>query len=749
MLIQVFWNKAIEINSLSNSNKTVFVPFSSDSIIDVYNKYINKIDESNSLLIKGTVENIGGIENSYYESVRRVFSDNNGSTYSFLRFSFFVLCAFEMETSNRYWDLFDKILKAKTTLRLNISDRTSLLDAIIKNLKSYCQYLGQPRPHDLAIQKEFLDLNIYGGDTQRKNVGRIYAHSIFNSKTINSVKTALYELGFAYTIPLESLTIENFEEILDMSGLARIKKLFSNNDSTKELIRECLKLWLINWRPSETEEFKLITKHDTKISGKINVSRIWIDKKNDNKIEWEYGFVTQTKLGNEGKIYLSKEEEIFIDLNNSFKIKENSYLYIIINYHNSKSKQLLSKDLNLSFNPAKNFEGLKSFALQLVSPKNHFANYFLQIDYEKIVFSNEPEISKPIILASIRENNNLHNSNNFIGKFEVVNNSQYFFYRIRDSFSHDGISFIKTNYEIDFSISGSTAGISGKTAFTSSYPIYLKYGNISSGHIEIFNSNNERVYNIDLNNQNTLIDSIDLGLMPVGEYKIKLKNTSGNYEILKSTLDYKSFEIVENGSKERREGEINPNMGNFEFKSITSYSDIQSLNPNWTLLFEKDRSIGKIKTDVLSHQLFDFCFGKNNNEERYINSSRSVFFAAFIDSTLQLRVEEKYDYDTAEYEYIDTDLIINKYKARAVNRGSVSIPMNQEFYVSSSIRGPVFINYYCFELIEMGYDLKAKYGQDLIGKKIYIISNFNEPKFPEKLMKLVTQECFPFKFTSI
>ena len=591
-------------------------------------------------------------------------------------------------------------------------------------------------------------MNIYGEEAHRTNVGRIYAHSIFNNKTISSVKKALYELGFAYTIPLESLTKENFVEILETPGLSRIKKLY-NNDSTKELIHQCLKLWLINWEASEEEEFGLITRRDNKISGKINISRIWINQQNSNKIEVEYGFVTQTKLGNEGKIYLNQKEEIFIDLNNSFKIKENSYLYIIINYDNSKLNQLLSEDLNLSFNPAKNYEGLKSFALQLVSPKNHFANYFLQIDYEKIAFTNEPEISKPIVLASSREVKDLHNSNNFLGNFEAINNTLYKFYRVRDSFSHDGVSFVKTNHEIDFSITGSTAGVSGKTAFTSSYSIYLKYGNINAGQIEIFNSNNVIERNFDLNNQNTLIDSINLGLMPVGEYKIKLKNTLGNYEILKSTLDYKSFEIIENGSKERREGEINPNLGNFEFKSITSASDIQSLNPNWILLFEKDSPIGKIKSDLLSHQLFDFCHGKNNNEEWYINSNRSLFFAAFIDSTLQLRVEEKYDYDTAEYEYIDSDLIINKYKARAVNRGSVSIPMNQEFYVSSSIKGSVFINYYCFELIEMEYDLKAKYGQDLIGKNIYIISNFKEPKFPEKLMRVVTQECFPFKFTSV
>ena len=48
----------------------------------------------------------------------------------------------------------------------------------------------------------------------------------------------------------------------------------------------------------------------------------------------------------------------------------------------------------------------------------------------------------------------------------------------------------------------------------------------------------------------------------------------------------------------------------------------------------------------------------------------------------------------------------------------------------------------------MDINLLRKYGEDMIGKKIYIISNFKEPYLPEKLLKIVTQECFPFKFSS-
>ena len=749
MKIEIFWNKAIEYNSISNNEETVFISFSLESINEVYKKYFETLSLENSQLVNNNIEKIGGIEKSYFDSIKRVFSNNNLNTYSFLRFSFFVLCAFEMETSNGYWELFEKMLKTKTNLKLNISDRKPLLDSIIKNLKIFCKNYEVIKKYNLSENTVFLDLNVYGEDAKRKNVGRIYAHSIFNAKTIISVKTALYELGFAYTIPLESLTKENFIEILDLPGLTRIKKLFNSNDSTKELIHECLKLWLIKWEPSEEEEIKFVNSRENKISGKINISRIWINKKNENKVEIEYGFVTTTKLGNEGKIYLNQQEEIFIDLNNSFKIKENTYLYIIINYDNSKSSKLSSDDLNLSFNPPKNYEGLKSFALKLVSPKNHFANYFLQIDYDKIAFTNEPEISKPLFLASFEEVKDLHNSNNFLGSYETNYNQQFNFYRIRNSFSHDKISFIKTNHEIDFIISGSTAGISGKSVFTSSYPIFLDYGSLQSGRIEVINSNNEILHSIDLNNQNTLIDSIDLGLMQVGDYKIKVKNTSGNYEIFKSTLDYKSFEIVENGTKDRREKDINSEKGNFYFNYLTSFSDIQSLNPNWILLFGNDSTKSKISTDLLSHQLFDFCFIKKNNEEWYINSNKSLFFLAFIDSSAKLIEEEKYHYNAEDYNYIDTALNKYKYKARAVNRGYVSIPINHEFYISKEIKGAVLINYYCFELFKMDVNLIAKYGDELIGKKVYIISNFKEPNFPEKLMKSVTQECFPFKFATI
>lgn len=741
MLIQVFWNRAIEINSLNNSNKTVFVPFSSDSIIDVYNKYINKIDESNSLLIKGTVENIGGIENSYYESVRRVFSDNNGSTYSFLRFSFFVLCAFEMETSNGYWDLFDKILKEKTTLKLNISDRTPLLDAIIKNLKSFCNNSEQIKKYNLSNDTEFLDLNVYGEDAHRKNVGRIYAHSIFNNTTIFSVKKALYELGFAYTIPFDSLTDDNFIEILEATDLSRIKRLY-NNDSTKELIRECLKLWLINWEASEEEEIKLIKSRNHTIQGKINISRIWIDEKNgQNKIKWEYGFISPIKFGSEGKFYIDQEKEIYIDLDNSFNINDNLNLYIINNYADKGNFSLVIDSLNISFKHPKNYETLNSFGLKLVSSPNYFRNYFLQIDYEKIAFSTEK-----IFLASSTQISELNNSNYLLGNFETPDNSKYSFYRIRDTFITNTLSFIKTNNEIDFIITGSKAG---KSTFTTSYPLFLEYGNSCEGYIEILNSEGQIIYTKDLSLQPASIDFIELGLMPQGDYKIKLKNKLGNYEIFRSTKDYEPFKITANGIGDRRIAKIDIPEGSFKFDEIKSVIDLQLLNPNWIIIYGNDKSKGYINTNKLNHELFDFYFTKNDLSNWFIQPNKTLFFAAFIESNLLLKSYHQYPSIDDDYIYLDTDLNHYAFKARAIQRGEVSININPEFYISGLKKPTVLVNYFSFELIEMDKNLIEKYGEELIGKKVYIISNFKEANAPDKLMKVITQECFPFKFYSL
>ena len=59
------------------------------------------------------------------------------------------------------------------------------------------------------------------------------------------------------------------------------------------------------------------------------------------------------------------------------------------------------------------------------------------------------------------------------------------------------------------------------------------------------------------------------------------------------------------------------------------------------------------------------------------------------------------------------------------------------------------MNYFSFELIEMDKNLIEKYGIELIGRKVSIISNFKETNSPDKLMKIITQECFPFKFATI
>ena len=284
MKIEVFWNKAIGSYCLKNQTNVIFVPFSSENIELVYHEYLEKIEGENLRLIIQSTTQLGGIEKSYFESIKRAFNHEKFETYSFLKFSFFVYCSFQMIDTSSFWETFDKTLFKNTTLKLSIPNRKPLIESIFGNLKSYCRNSKIIEDFNLPHNVEFLELNIYGEDSKRKNVGRFYAHSIFNSKSISRVKKSLYELGFAYTIPLESLTEENFIKILEPASLTRVRNLFKNDNSTKELIHECLKLWLVNWKPSEKEEIDLVSKHNNKISGKINVSRIWINKKQNNKI---------------------------------------------------------------------------------------------------------------------------------------------------------------------------------------------------------------------------------------------------------------------------------------------------------------------------------------------------------------------------------------------------------------------------------------------------------------------------------
>lgn len=737
MNIEFFWEEAIRNISIIKSKENVFVSFSEESIVDVYQSYISNISKENAELITKTVETIGGIDKSYYYSIKSKFDSKDLGSYSFLRFSFFILCAYEEAADGKYWPVFDSKLESLLIPPINYHKCVDILNQTIVNLKNVCQ----------SDNKKFIDINFFGEKTTMINVGRIFSHSIFTSSSIDKVKKSLYELGFAYTIPVDLLTWDNCSEIIERLNMPRLTNLFNLSDSTKELIHECLKQWLINWEPTEEEELIVVTRQNFKIRGKLNISRIWIDeKKGDKKIKWEYGFLTKTQLGNEGRIYINQEKEIYIDLENSFNINDNLSLYIIVNYVNSVNDFLSIEELNLTFNPPKGYEGLKAFGLQLVSRQNYFANYFLQIDQDKIAFTNEPDVSKPVFLSSVVEIKDLHNSNNFKGIFETNNNQKYFFYRIRDSFSYERISFIKTNHEIDFIISGSTAGVSGKSIFTSSYPILLKYGSISTGYIEVLNSLGEILKSIDLNKQDPLADSLEFGLMEVGEYKIKVKNTSGEYEVLKNALDFKAFEIIENGLGDRRYGGLGVFKGSCSYDSVRSIANLNLINPNWIILFSNDNATGQIKTEALVHELFDFCFSKNDEIKWFIQPNKSLFFAALIYPSHSLKLEYIYPfYDAETYCYIDRDLNHYQFKAKAVNRGSVSIPMNSEFYISREFNGPIFINYYCFELVELDECLSNKNPKELIGKKVYILSNFKEPNYPEKLMNIVVQEFFPFK----
>ena len=197
MEIQIFWNKAIEYHCLKNSNETIFIAVSEDSLEDIYNNYFLQLNELNSKIVQITIKSFGGIKASYFEALKKVFFNTNEGAFCFLKFSIFVLSAFELNTTNGYWGNFDKKLLSNINQTLNPYRRTDFIDSVIDNLKKFCRNQNTVKKYDWNGEKIFLDLNIYGNNTNRINVGRIYAHSIFTASTINNVKKAMYELGIA------------------------------------------------------------------------------------------------------------------------------------------------------------------------------------------------------------------------------------------------------------------------------------------------------------------------------------------------------------------------------------------------------------------------------------------------------------------------------------------------------------------------------------------------------------------------
>lgn len=741
MLIETFWNKAIEDHSLSNNSDTAFVSISQDSLNAIFESYLEKLNKSESDQVQDVVHALGGIANSYYESIKCVFFDHNYKTYSFLKFSFFVLCAFETDSLQGYWNPFDERLAAITPRKLYSATRKVLIDQIINNLKSYCYHPSTVIKYKWRQGKDFLDINIYGEETTWVNVGRIYAHSIFTASGIEKVKKAMYKVGYAYSRAVEYLTDEEIFKILEEAELPRIGRLFQNND-IKGLVRECLCIWLRDWEASEEEEisYKSRSRFKNSENDSYRLSRIWHWDRDEegNCFNWVYGFISKENLGTEGFIQLNEDNNIRIDLGKSVSAGKNSFLYIVEGIDPDISCQMQNTDFNLKFELPDSYSESNRFALKSIK---NISDYYLQSDEKKIIFSDEK------VLFASRTKLEQHDSI-YCGVFRIKTEDEtirFYIYRIKTPLNIFDYKFIKVNSEIDLQLNGITAGLQGTSAFLSTYPVTINFGNISDGFIEVYNSNDEKIHSENLSGKLNNLDSIIyLNAIRAGKYKVKIRSSGDTLKIFKNGNDYREFEIVDEGLKDRRVKLPCDSIREYNYHKFNAGVSAESLDPDWILLFAGNNEL--LSIDAVDHKFFDFCFVKNRSEW-VTDLSKSIFFAAIVKTDhARPRWDPHCRYLTADYYYEDTDYNRYNYKARPVCRGSVSLAINPELYISSEIANPVFLNCYRFELISADERLQEKYPDARAGKTVDILSNYRNINFPENLLLIVTQEVFPFKF---
>lgn len=740
MEIEVFWNRAIEYHCLKGYNETVLISIAEDSLQEIYNEYVDTITEIEfKTQTKQLLAENGGAKDSYFKAVTNVLFNRQSAGFGFLKFSFFVVCAFSMETTSGYWRNFDRILGKYTPRVLYSAYRTELINKIIDNLSKYCIHNDTMEKYDWESGKNFLNINIYGPEATWVNVGRIYAHSIFSNTLIKKVKKAMYELGFAYTKTIEYLSDHEISIILEKSKLPRIIKIFQN-DEIKGLVNESLYLWLKNWIPNEEEESSFANKVYERTDTQLFRIWHWDQDESNKQFNWIYGFISKEKLGEEGKIILNEENDIYINLDRSSNIDDDVFLYVLDNLTDEFSGTLENEPSNLKF---KNPENYNNDYYSLKNIKN--TPYYLQIDKPKILYSSEF-----VFIASTKIIK--RDQASFCGQFSIDSKDrEYYIYRVKDFLEYNGTEYVKTNAEIEVVVNGITIGVQGRSLFLNSYPITISFGNVHSGTLEITDSENiiKNTYNLS-DSQFKLNSTLTMIGLPTGDYKIKIKSDNGDYIIFKNGEPYKTFGIAEEGTGDRRT-RMTENNGYFEYKEFPEAMIPNNICTNFILLFKNNQPFNN---QFLDHQLFDFCFKKDEYSNWVRETEKQhLFFAALLDHR-QIeedpgREYERYGYDSESYTYKDNDLVEYTYQAKPVSCFSKEFDISTEIYLAA--RFPensrvIYLKYYCFELMQFGSDLHDKHPSLFVGKKVYIISNDKVRNVPEKLLKMITQEVFPFKY---
>jgi hypothetical protein len=728
MLLKEFWNKAIEyyctFKSLDSKDAfdTVFLAVEENSLSKIKEKFINNGGLSVDVIsiIENNIENVSGVKESYYSAVREAHNDlGNPAQYSFLRFSIFVLVAFKQDNKplRIYWDDLKTLLNQNRIKIIPENIRTQYLKNIFKNLTQYCY---------TQHNKTFFQLNIFGDNHILVNVGKIKAHSIFQGSSLERFKKAIYNLGYSDSHSIEDLTYDDIKEILIDSGLKRILNLFQRDDDTKEIVFVCLKIWLKNWKPEQQEKVKFLNGKISNAKPKLQIQRIWLV---DNEIEIKFGFISRSILGEDNVLYLNKNKNVFVDVAWGIKLDEFRTLYIIENYHdgisldtNELGFQLKTRDVEID---------KSEYALEKIPNRMYFIE---QIEHRVKIHAN------PVLLASRLEVTNSEMVE-FFTKYPIKNfkGLEFNLYRIKDSFNYNRLSFIKTNYLNIYPV-GISDGRPGRKSYLSSFPIKIKYDNLSKGEIHIYSNN---LIQKKIIPSKALECEEDIGLLKSGNYLIKYFNDNQQYEHFLNGQDYIDFEIVESGLGDRRRELIINSLPDFEYHEFRWQKTTKNIEDSFLILHDFASNL-----EFKDFHTF-FYFTKNNFDEWVIKLNKDYFFIQRLKEK-PINLTENYYQFKEDFEYLSTSFIKYNYKisfCKSPETVDLIFDLKEFYQRNEECRinvNTIKINCYYFRLEELDDALKIKYPDINIGDVIYIISNKSESK-SENLLKLLNQEVFPFK----
>jgi hypothetical protein len=431
---------------------------------------------------------------------------------------------------------------------------------------------------------------------------------------------------------------------------------------------------------------------------------------------------------------LNKDKNIFVDVAWGIRQNENRILYFIENY--SDKHDLISNDFGYQFKSCTTENNGMEYALEKIP---HLTKKIFLEQSDNLIKIQD----NPIVLAS--KNKVEDNRVDFFYNFSIENHLELTFnlYRVKEKYDSLYFTFVKTN-NLNIYPVGITDGRPGVKSFLSSFPIKIKYNNLSNGEIHVFKDNQISIKSIELSKAAKNLDcEYDLGYLNPGFYQIKYLSENKKYDNFINGHEFIEFEIVETGSGDRRNELKIDAVPTFDYHEFRISKEIKKFEDSFLILHDNNSEL------KFEDKHTYFYFDKNNNDEWIIKPNKKCFFIQRLKSKPSNFSEVYYKYHQ-ELEYLSTRFKKYKFKISFCEKPeTIILSFNlSDFYQRNEeckiISDNIKINCYYFKLEGLDDELKEKYPSVEVGDVLYIISNKSEPK-PENLLKLLTQEVFPFK----